>query len=457
MEGVISSVAGINKIVNDFVWGPGMLLFLVLTGVYFTIGTGFFQIRRFKLWFGETFIAIFRNKAVTQNKDPNAISQFQALSTALAGTIGTGNIVGVATALTAGGPGAIFWMWISSFFGMMTNYAENVLGIRYRYKNEKGAWIGGPMVYLERGLGCKGLAVLFACLCVLASLGMGNMTQANSIAGALKGSLNLSPLVTGVIVAILVSLVILGGIKRIGKVAERFVPFMAVFYILGGIALIILHRENVPDAFRLIFSEAFDFRCVGGGIGGYIMSNAVRYGIARGVFTNEAGLGTSCIVHSASNVTDPAKQGMWGMFEVFFDTIIMCTITAVAMLSSGVVGCGADGVELAMAAFETGFGEVGKSFITIAILFFAFATMLGWSYYGERAVEYLFGSKHLIVYRVVFILAIILGCVAKLELVWDISDTFNGLMAIPNLVGLIFLSGDVFHATKNYLKKLKNS
>lgn len=467
MEVFFNMVDKVNKAVNDFVWGPPMLVFLVGIGIFVTIGTGFFQVSHFGLWMKKTFLAIFSNKTVRDKKDPHAISQFQSLTTALAGTIGTGNIVGVATAIVSGGPGAVFWMWVSAFFGMMTNYTENVLGILFRYKNNKGQWMGGPMVYLERGLHCKPLAVLFAIFATLASFGIGNMTQANGISTAISGALRFTGIDAwylkagvGVGIMLLAALVILGGIKRIAAVTEKIVPFMALAYLAGGIYIIAVNGTHIPAAFGSIFTNAFSFEAVGGGIFGYVIMNAMRYGVARGVFSNEAGLGSSVMVHSASNVKEPVVQGMWGVFEVFADTLIVCTITALSILCTGVVdmhtGVNADGLKgasLAQAAFAHGFGSFGSIFIAVAITLFAFSTILGWSYYGERAVEYLFGTKYLWIYKVLFIGLIVVGCTASLDLVWNISDTFNGLMAIPNLIGVAGLSGLVFKATKDYLQR----
>lgn len=455
MEQLSLEIEKLNRLVGGFVWGPVMISFLLLAGLYFTVGTGFFQFRRFRLWFRNTFFAIFRSPEVRDKRDPGAISQFQALSTALAGTIGTGNIVGVATAITAGGPGAIFWMWASALVGMMTKYAENVLGNRYRYHDSAGKWVGGPMVYIERGLGCRWLAVLFAVFCAAASFGIGNMTQANSISGALASSFGLSPLAVGIAVATLAGVVILGGIKRLASVTERLVPFMAITYTVGGILIICLNWRGIPGAFAAILSDAFSLRAAGSGAIGFLLSDAVRYGVARGVFTNEAGLGSSVIVNSASNVKEPVRQGMWGIFEVFFDTIVMCTITALAILTSGAHLTGGDGAELAIAAFSSGFGRFGGVFITLAVCCFAFATILGWSYYGERAVDYLFGPRARTGYRLLFIGMTVVGCVGSLRLVWSVSDTFNGLMALPNLTAVLLLSPEVFAETRGYLGRLK--
>lgn len=450
MEKWIFYISELNSKVNTFVWGPVMIAFMMLIGLYFTIGTGFFQIRRFGVWISETLLAIFRNKDVHDKRDPHTISQFQALTTALAGTIGTGNIVGVATAIVAGGTGAIFWMWVSAFVGMMTKFAENVLGNHYRYKNEKGAWVGGPMVYIERGLHCKWLAVLFALFCMIASFGIGNMTQANSISGAVTSIFHISPLSIGIIVMLLTGLVILGGIKRIASVTEKLVPFMALVYTIGGLAVLIMNRSQIPAAFSSIFTEAFDLRAAGGGVGGYMMMNAIKFGVARGIFSNEAGLGSSVIVNSASNVKEPVQQGMWGIFEVFADTIIMCTITSLVILTSGALSSGKDGAALSITAFSIGFGHIGSVFVSLAITCFAFSTILGWAYYGEQALTYLFGQKPVMFYKIVYIAMTCVGCVANLELVWSISDTFNGLMAIPNLIAVVMLSGKVFSLTKEY-------
>lgn len=453
MQRIIDSIFKLNELLHGFVWGPVMLFFLFATGAYFTVKTGFFQIFHLKLWFNSTFLAIFKNKDVTKSKDPHAISQFQSLSAALAGTIGTGNIVGVATAITMGGAGAVFWMWISALFGMMTKYAENVLSIFYRYKDNTGAWIGGPMIYLERGAKQKWLASLFSLFCIMASFGIGNMSQANSVAHALYDTFAVPSYVTGIILALAGGFVIIGGLKRIAKVAESLVPFMALLYIAGTLFLIFRQIENVPAAFIHIFSQAFSFRAAQGGASGYIISQAIRIGVARGIFTNEAGLGSSSMIHSASNVKEPVKQGMWGIFEVFTDTIVMCTLTALAILTSGGIKTTETGAALVIDVFTKQFGSLGGIFIAVSIVLFAFSTLIGWSYYGERGFSYLFGSKYIKIYKEFFILIIFTGCVSELEFVWSISDTFNGLMAIPNLIGLWILHKKVIELTDSYLKR----
>ena len=466
MDKIIQVITSVNGALNNFIWGPVMLAAFLIVGLMFTIRTGFFQISKFKYWIEVTFLQLFKNKKVLRTDDKHSISQFQSLCTALAATIGTGNIAGVATAIAAGGPGAVFWMWLSAFLGMMTNYAENTLGIKYRYKNEKGAWMGGAMVYIERGLGWKWLAVIFSIFCGLASFGIGNMTQANSIAHGLNDSFHIPPIATAIVLMIMVSLVIIGGIKRIASVTEKIVPFMAIFYIVGGLVVIFCNASAIPAAFGAIFREAFNFRAAGGGVLGYGIALAARKGISRGVFSNEAGLGSSVMVHSASDVKEPVVQGMWGIFEVFADTLIVCTITALTILTSGVYDMSlyldniANGVEnvSGTALTSSAFSSVipfGGPFVAICIMLFAFSTLLGWSYYGERAIEYLFGIKAIFPYKVIFVLMILFGCTAELNLVWDISDTLNGFMAVPNLIAITLLSGQVVKMTKDFIERVK--
>ncbi len=466
MNTVTEWIAAVNEPVSRFVWGPVMLVCFLATGLWFSAGTGFFQISRFGLWMHRTILACFRDRKVTEASDSHSISQFQSLCTVLAATTGTGNIAGIAAAITVGGPGAVFWMWLSSFLGMMTSYAENVLGIKYRYRNERGEWEGSAMIYMERGLHCRPLAMGYALFCVLASFGVGNMAQANSIAGALHTSFRIPPAVTAVATALLLAVVIMGGIKRIGRVTEKVVPFMSLLYIAGAMVVILSHLSALPGVLISIFREAFRFRAGLGGIAGYGIMTAMRTGISRGVFTNEAGLGSSVIVHAASDVKEPAVQGMWGIFEVFVDTIVVCTLTGLAILTSGVydqnlyagaLGTAAfdllpNGAALTGNAFATVFGSFGGSFISISITLFAFSTLIGWSYYGEKAAVYLLGKTVSAPYQILFSVVAALGCVAGLQLVWDLSDTFNGLMAIPNLAALALLNRQVFGITRDYLK-----
>ena len=467
---MIEFIETVNNAVNGFVWGIPMLILLVGTGILMTCLTKMFQLSHFGYWMRHTIGSIFTEKHITEHteKGDASITQFQSLCTALAATIGTGNIVGVASALIAGGPGAIFWMWIVAFFGMMTNFSENVLGIYFRRKNEKGAWQGGAMYYLRDGLGAKKgckqlgavLATLFSVFCLLASFGIGNMSQINSIAGNMEAAFGIAPIITGVVLMVIAALVLLGGIKRIASVAEKLVPFMALAYVVGALAVCIINAGNIGPAFAAIFKGAFGMRAVAGGIVGSGVKMALTWGMKRGVFSNEAGLGSSVMVHSSSNVREPVRQGMWGIFEVFADTIVVCTLTALTVLSSGLVDLDTGAVltdsagsALVGQAFATVFGQFGPMFIALAILLFAFSTVLGWSHYGSTAFEYLFGTKSTVIYKVVFVAFIVVGATMNLTLAWDLSDTFNGLMAIPNLIGVLTLSPIVMKITKNYVDR----
>ena len=468
---MVEMITNVNSAINGFVWGIPMLVLLVGTGILMTVLTKFFQLSHIGHWFKNTIGGIFKDKHVTKHteKGDQSISQFQSLCTALAATIGTGNIVGVASALIAGGPGAIFWMWIVAFFGMMTNYSENVLGIYYRRKNQKGEWCGGAMYYLKDGLGSyKGfkqigavLAVLFSIFCLLASFGIGNMSQVNSISANMEAAFSIPPYITGIVLLVIAALVIVGGLKRIASVTEKLVPFMAIAYVIGALVIFFMNIGQTGAILTAIFKGAFGLRAIGGGIVGSGVKMALTWGMKRGVFSNEAGLGSSVMVHSNSNVREPVRQGMWGIFEVFADTIVVCTLTAFAVLSSGlidletgVVLSEASGSALVGEAFSTVFGSIGPAFIAVAILLFAFSTVLGWSHYGSKAWEYLFGTKSTLVYKIVFVLMIFVGATMNLSLAWDLSDTFNGLMAIPNLIGVISLSPIVMKITKNYVDRV---
>lgn len=442
---------------QNLVWGPGMLVFFLATGVRFTLKSGCFQITKAHVWLKNTLGALAGKKEIRETKDEGAISQFQSFCTALAATLGTGNITGVATALVFGGPGAIFWMWVSAFFGMMTNYAENYLGIRYRYRDEQGRWVGGAMVYMERGLGCKPLAVMFAFCCLGASFGMGNMVQGNSLAKGLYEAFHVPVSVSGFLCTAGVAVVILGGTKRIAALTEKLVPVMAILYLCGALTVLFVFREQIPGAFSLIFSEAFCIRPVVGGVAGYGMGQAVRMGIARGIFSNEAGLGSSVMAHAQSDVKEPEIQGMWGILEIFIDTIVVCTITALVILVSGVYQPQvfmkhiAQGLETIDGTTLTGlaFARVipfGGQFLAISTALFAFATMVGWSYFGEQTAAYLGGKKWGYRYRFLFILITFPGCIMAPRLIWELSDALNGMMAIPNLLALCFLGNQVkFH------------
>ena len=484
MEQFLEKITEINDAVNSFVWVKIGLVLLIGTGILLTFVTKFFQISHLRHWWKKTGGGVF-DKSSHNKKEKGSVSQFQALCTALAATIGTGNIAGVSAAICIGGPGAVFWMWIAAFFGMMTNFSENVLGIYYRRKNEDGEWSGGAMYYLQDGLGsykgCKYigkiLAFLFSCFTVLASFGIGNMGQVNKITLNIEsaffsdisndiliaGNIKLVPLLIGIVLMAVAAIVILGGLKRIAAVAEMVVPFMAVAYIVGALILVIIHIPSIPAAFASIFKFAFGIKPVAGAAAGIVLKEVITQGCKRGVFSNEAGLGSSVMVHSNSDVKEPVKQGMWGIFEVFADTFVVCTMTALVVLTSGFInletGLVNEGVEdatLVAKAFSNDFGRGGEWFIAIAILLFAFTTVLGWSHYGSKAVEYLIGIKAAKVYKVIFVLLIVAGAVMESSLAWDLSDTFNGLMMIPNLIGVIALFPLVKKITSNYVaRKIK--
>ena len=469
MENLTQTVASINDAVNSVVWGVPALVLLIGTGILMTVLTRFFQFRRFGHMWKKTIGGLFSNKNIRKSHETHSISQFQALCTALSATIGTGNIAGVAYAITMGGPGAVFWMWIAAIVGMMTNYSENVLGIFFRRRNAKGEWSGGAMYYLKDGVGKMKygkavgpvLAVLFSLFAIVASFGIGNMGQVASITESINTLVSAEPttvnLVTGLVVIVLLSLVILGGLKRIATTNERIVPFMAVFFILGSLVIILINISQVPAAFGAILKGAFNFKSAAGGVGGAVIAQAMTWGFKRGVFSNEAGLGSSVMVHSASNVKEPVVQGLWGIFEVFADTIIVCTCTALVILTTGVVDLetgasisGASKLGLATEAFTKTFGTFGGVFLAVAVSLFAFTTILGWSYYGTKAWEYLFGTKSTLAYKIVFIAMVVVSATIDVSLAIDLSDTFNGLMAIPNLIGVVCLSGLVVKITKNY-------
>ena len=475
---ILNAITVGNDAVNGVVWGVPALVLLAFVGILMTVLTKVFQVSHFGHWMKKTIGAVFKDKHVTSHTKDKSISQFQSLCTALAATVGTGNIVGVAGAIMVGGPGAVFWMWVIAFFGMMTNYSENVLGIYYRRKNANGEWSGGAMYYLRDGLGsrrgCKTigkvLAWLFSLFCLIAAFGIGNMTQVNSISGNMEAVFSIPTWVTGLIVMILVGLVVVGGLKRIASVTEKIVPFMVILYMIGTLAIFFMHINQVGAVFSAIFRSAFAVESAAGGIVGYGMKLAIEQGMKRGVFSNEAGLGSSVMVHSNSNVKEPVKQGMWGIFEVFADTIIVCTLTAFAVLSSGLVNL-ETGVtaatftnhagqvvslakaNLVSAVFNQQFGFIGSAFIAVSIALFAFSTILGWSHYGTKACEYLLGEKRTIPYRILFVLLVFGGAVMGDNLAWDLADTFNGLMMIPNLIGVIALSGLVAKITKNYVDR----
>ncbi|MFD2656391.1 alanine/glycine:cation symporter family protein [Gracilibacillus thailandensis] len=435
--------------IGGWVWGPPLLILLVGTGLYLTFRLVFLQ---FKLLPYALKLAFSKNQDKSSKGD---ISHYQALTTAMAATIGTGNIAGVATAVVAGGPGAVFWMWITALVGMATKYAEALLAVRFRVENENGEMSGGPMYYLERGLKNKPigkfLGVLFAIFASIAAFGIGNMVQSNTAASSLEESFSISPFITGIVFTVLAALVIIGGIKSIGKVTAFFVPVMGAFYILGGLILIVLNFDLVPGAISFIFEDAFTGSAVGGGI----LGTVIRYGVARGVFSNEAGLGSAPIAAAAARTDYPARQALVSMTQVFFDTIIVCSITGITIVMAGQWDAGLDGSALTSASFAQFLGTSGSYIVTFGILFFTFSTILGWSYYGEKSIHYLMGAKGVRVYRYIFIAFVFIGAVVSLDVVFNFSDVMNGLMAFPNLIGLLALSGIVVAETNKFLKVKK--
>lgn len=436
-----------NTFINNIVWGPPILILIVGTGVFLTLMTKFLSLTKFGYIMKNTFFKIFSK----EQRGEGEVTAFQAVATALAATVGTGNIAGVATAIASGGPGAVFWMWLAALFGMTTKFAEVVLAVNFREKTEDGRFVGGPMYYIQNGLKMKWLAVIFAVFGFLAAFGIGNMVQANSVAASLSATFGVQPLWTGLILAAVTAAVIIGGIKRIGAFTEKLVPFMAIVYILGGLVIILINISHIPEAFGLIFSSAFTPRAAVGGFAGATLARAIRFGVARGVFTNEAGLGSAPIAHAAATTDHPVRQGLWGVFEVFADTLVICTITALAILTSGLWSSGLTGAELTTASFSAGLpGNWGGIIVSIGIVLFAYSTIIGWEYYGERCAEYVFGPKVIPIYRILWIPFVVIGAIGGLEFIWALADTLNGLMAIPNLIGVLLLSGTVFKLTKEF-------
>ncbi len=489
---MMEKIAEINGSINGVVWGIFGLALLIGTGIITTVLTKGFQVTHLAHWWKNTIGSMFKKDVIGHTNERGTISPFQALCTALAATVGTGNIAGVAAAIAIGGAGAVFWMWVAAFFGMMTNFSENVLGIYYRRKNENGEWSGGAMYYLRDGVGSKKgckwigkvLAVLFCIFTMLASFGIGSMGQVNKIVANVAVAFDVTALssievfsgvslyniLLGAVIMVLTALITLGGLKRIASVAEKVVPFMVVLFIAGSLVIIGINYQSILPAFQAIFVNAFQPEAfVGGGIGGVIV--ALTNGFKRGVFSNEAGLGSSVMVHSNSSIKEPVKQGMWGIFEVFADTMVVCTMTALVVLTSGGLNGGAFNAKtgeiaegltdatLVGGAFNDVFswGNIGQKFIAIAMFLFAFTTILGWSHYGSKAWEYLFGAKTTYIFRIIHVITVIFGAVLTSSLAWDISDTFNGLMMVPNLIGVLVLCPLVFKITRNYIdRKIKN-
>lgn len=426
----------VNTAISSFIWGPPMLAVFLGTGLFLSAKSGFYQIFGVKDWFGSTVVSAFRNRKEKSSSD-GSVSQLGALTSALAACLGTGNIVGVAAALCSGGPGSLFWMCVSAILGMMTCCCENILGVKYRKKDKNGILKGGPMYYIRHGLGMKGLACVYAVFLTGASLGMGNMTQANSVASGLR-SFGVPSAVTGVVIALLVAVSISGGLKRISAVSEKLIPVLSAAFVLACLIIIGKNAENIIPCLKSVIKEAFTIKS----LTGFGMAKAMRYGISRGVFSNEAGLGSSAVIHAAADCRNPAEQGKWGIIEVLVDTVVMCTVTGAAILTSGVniTDTSLNGIELCTAVFESVFGKAGGYFLNISICLFAFATLIAWSYYGRSGAEYLFGEKVGKIYNLIYIAAAFAGCVVKFEGVWSLSDTLNGLMAVPNIFALFILS-----------------
>ena len=457
---MLSTIETINQVVNDFIWGVPAMVCIIGVGFYLSCRTGFLQIRKFSYAIQTTIGRMFRKR----NASDGALTPFQAVCTALAATVGTGNIAGVAGAIAIGGPGAVFWMWVSAVLGMCTKFAEVTLAVYYRETNKEGDLVGGPMYYIKNGLGknWQFLAVLFSAFGVLTVFGTGNATQVNTITTAgnsallscgliSEGAVKTSNLIQGIIIAALVALILLGGVKRIGQVTEKLVPFMALLYIVLSVGIILFRIQALPSVIQAIFEGAFKPAAVtGGAVGSLFMS--MKKGVSRGIFSNEAGLGTGSIAHACADTRKPVKQGMFGIFEVFTDTIVICTLTALVILCSQVpVGYGqAAGAELTIQGFISVYGNWVSVFTAVAMCCFAFSTILGWGLYGARCIEFLFSEKVIKPFMVAYSLVAILGATADLGLMWNIAETFNGLMAIPNLIALFLLSGTVVKLTKEY-------
>ncbi len=444
MENLSKSFESLMEQISAFVWGPPMLILLVGTGFWLTIALRGIQFR--KLWHS-LYLALVKRKE--KSAGPGEITHFQALMTALSATVGTGNIAGVATAIAAGGPGALFWMWVTGLVGMATKYSEAVLAVKYRKVDADGTMSGGPMYYISRGIGWKWLGALFAIFAALASFGIGNMVQSNSVADAVQSTFNVPTYVTGIILMILTAVVILGGIKNIGKITGTLVPIMIFFYMGGALIVLLINIAEIPAALALIVQEAFTPTAASGGFLGASVMLAIRMGVARGVFSNESGLGSAPIAAAAAQTKHPVTQALVSMTQTFIDTLIVCTMTGLVLIITGAWNSGKTGAALTTFAFESGFPG-GAYVVTIGLMLFAYSTILGWSYYGEKSLEYLFGKKAVMPYRIVFIIFVGIGAVAKLDIVWLVSDVFNGLMAIPNLIGLLVLTPVVVKETKNY-------
>ena len=464
---MVEIIKEINQVVNNFIWGVPAMICIIGVGLLLSVRTRFIQIRKFPYAIKTTIGRMFRKKDASDG----TMTPFQAVCTALAGTVGTGNIAGVAGAIAIGGPGAVFWMWCSAILGMCTKFSEVTLAVHFRERNQNGDLVGGPMYYIKNGLGKKWqwLALLYALFGVLTVFGTGNATQVNTITAAIdtpllsygivgSGAVSTVNLIIGIVVAMLVAMVLLGGIKRIGSVSEKLVPFMALFYVILALGVVVINYQRVPGVFAAIISGAFDPKAFTGGVVG-TMFMSLKKGVSRGIFSNEAGLGTGSIAHACADTQKPVKQGLFGIFEVFADTIVICTLTALVILCSGTaVNYGeAAGAELTISGFTTTYGGWASIFTALALCCFAFSTIIGWGLYGSRCIEYLFSSGKVVrPFLVVYSFVSILGATVDLGLLWDIADTFNGLMSIPNLIALLLLSGTVVKLVKEYFSKEGN-
>lgn len=444
-----SDLLSVLKSASDVVWGLPLIILLVGTGFYLTFRLRGLQFTQ--LW-PSLYLALVKRKEGSDQ--PGDISHFQALMTALSATVGTGNIAGVATAIAAGGPGALFWMWITGLVGMATKYSEAVLAVKYREQDEKGTMSGGPMYYITKGLGWKWLGILFAIFAAVASFGIGNMVQSNSVADALESSFGVPFWLTGVVLMAATAMVIIGGIKNIGKVTGFLVPVMIVFYMGGAILILLLHLDKIPMALEMIFEQAFTPTAGAGGFLGASVMLTIRMGVARGVFSNESGLGSSPIAAAAAQTKHPVTQALVSMTQTFIDTIVVCSLTGLVLIVTGEWSSGKTGAELTTVAFSTGIGsQLGEYIVSIGLALFAYSTILGWSYYGEKSVEFLLGIKAVMPYRYIFTIFVGLGAIFELDLVWTLADVFNGLMAFPNLVGLIALSPIIVRETRSYFER----
>lgn len=434
---------------SGILWGPYMITLLVGTGIFLTFKLGFVQFRYFTTAFKELVGKIF---TPSQGKGEGEIKSFQALATALSSCIGVGNIVGIASAIGVGGPGAIFWMWVSAIFGMATKFSEITLSMKYREKDENGVWRGGPMYVLKNGLNCKWAGVFFALITAFVGLISCNMVQSNSVASALS-VYGVKPVVTGAILAVLTFIVIFGGVKRLSKVTSIITPIMGLIYIMGALVVICCNYQQIIPTFKLIFTSAFSGQAAFGGFVGATLKEALRFGVARGIFSNEAGIGSSPMIHATATVDHPCRQGLYGIMEVFIDTIVVCTITALVILMSGAWTSGAEGAAMTNQAFASGLGDLGGVVVSICVTLFAFSTLLGWSWYGETAIEFIFGTKAIIPYRILWVVCAFVGALFQFNSLMLLADTVNGLMAIPNLISLLVLSGSIATLCKEFFNK----